>query len=120
MPTEPPCVLVVDDDPTLQQTLCAILESEGYATATAANGREAVALAREHPPALVLLDLQMPTMTGQEALAELRRLPEHIPVVFMTAGLRANLEAERHGADGYLEKPFELQHLLDLVGRLCV
>jgi two-component system response regulator AtoC len=86
---------------------------------TASNGREAVAQVRAEAPALVLLDLQMPELSGQEALVQLRRLPRHTPVVFMSAGLWSRVEAARCGADGYLEKPFDLDHLLGLVARYC-
>jgi CheY-like chemotaxis protein len=76
------------------------------------TGREAVALARVEPPALVLLDLQMPVMDGHAALAALRELSEHIPVMFMSAGLRARRVAVEANADGYLEKPFDVSALL--------
>ena len=114
-----PCVLVVDDDPGIRATLRAILESEGYAVDTAADGVEALERLATRRPHLIVADLQMPRMTGQELLGRLRRLPGHIPVVVMTAGLRAELEAERHGADGFLAKPFELDDLLGLVARPC-
>ena len=112
-------VLVVDDDDAIREFLALALADAGYAVATAADGAEAVAKAADAAPAMVLLDLQMPVMTGQEALAALRRLPARIPVVFMTAGLRSQAEAERHGADGYLVKPFDLDQLLDLVARFA-
>ena len=114
-----PCVLVVEDNADLRESLAAILDDAGYTVLTAADGRDALALAAEHPPALVLLDLQMPVMDGQEALVGLRQLPERIPVVFMSAGLRARDAAARHDVEGYLEKPFELDELLRLVAHVC-
>jgi CheY-like chemotaxis protein len=114
-----PCVLVVEDNADLRDALAAILDDAGYAVCTAADGRDALAVAAEHPPALVLLDLQMPVMDGPAALVGLRQLPEHIPVVFMSAGLRAREAAARHDVDGYLEKPFEVDELLRLVAHFC-
>jgi CheY-like chemotaxis protein len=64
-----------------------------------------------------LLDLQMPVMTGWDVLSELRQAGTRIPVVFMSAGYRVRAEAERHGADGHLAKPFDLVSLLDTVQR---
>jgi CheY-like chemotaxis protein len=111
-------ILVVDDDQDIRLTIEMILESEGYSVALAANGREALERVAEHQPAMVLLDLQMPVMNGWQLLSELRSHHEQIPVVFMTAGYRAHLEAERHRADAHLSKPFEMDELLLLVKRL--
>jgi CheY-like chemotaxis protein len=108
-------VLIVEDDDDLRDALADIVEDAGYPVRTAADGREAVASARLHPPAVVLLDLQMPVMDGQAALAALRQLPGHIPVVFMSAGVRAKEAARQSGADGYLEKPFVVEELLRLI-----
>jgi two-component system, chemotaxis family, chemotaxis protein CheY len=114
-----PCVLVVDDDPGIRDTLQFMLEDAGYDVLTATTGLEALDRVNERRPALILLDLQMPLMTGQETLARLRQMPYQIPVVFMTAGLRAQVEAVRHGADGHLAKPFEFDELLQVVRRFC-
>jgi CheY-like chemotaxis protein len=111
--------LVVEDDADLRDALAEIIEGAGYTVLTAANGRDALAMAAEHPPALVLLDLLMPVMDGQEALVALRQLPGHIPVVFMSAGLRARDAAAQLDAEGYLEKPFNVDELLRLVARFC-
>lgn len=114
-----PCVLVVDDDPGVRDTIQFMLEDAGYAVVTATNGPDALARVIEREPSLVLLDLQMPLMTGQETLARLREMPLQIPVIFMTAGLRAQVEAAKHGADGHLAKPFEFEELLHIVRRFC-
>jgi CheY-like chemotaxis protein len=115
--SQAPHVLVVDDDTDIRRTIADILESEGYSVALAANGRDALDRIEEHEPALILLDLQMPVMTGWEVLSHLRAHSIRIPVVFMTAGFRAQTEAERHQAEGHLRKPFEMDELLDLVAR---
>jgi two-component system cell cycle response regulator DivK len=119
--TDPKCsVMVVDDNSTIRELLCDLLQTEGYTTMAVSTGRDAVVQARAEAPTLILLDLQMPELSGQEALVHLRQLPGHTPVVFMSAGLWSQMEAKRCGADGYLEKPFNLDRLLDLVARFCV
>lgn len=114
-----PCVLVVEDDVDLRDALAEIIAGAGYAVLTAADGRDALAMAAEHPPKFVLLDLAMPVMDGRAALAALRQLPGHIPVIFMSAGLRARDAAVQHDVEGYLEKPFDVDELLRLVARFC-
>ena len=95
--------------------IAAVLEDEGYGVRLAVHGREALDRIAEHPPQLVLLDLQMPVMSGWELHEELRARHPGIPVVVMTAGGSACTEARRHGADGYLAKPFDLTTLLRVV-----
>ena len=110
-------VLVVDDDPAIRQVIAWGLGDEGYTVATAANGREALEYLATHQPHLILLDLQMPIMSGWELQSRLRERGVEVPVVFMTAGYRARVEAEQHHAAGYLGKPFDVSALLDTVER---
>ena len=110
-------VLIVDDDPAIRHAVAMMLEDEGYAVITAANGVEALDRIKESAPGLVLLDLQMPEMDGWQVQGRLRQIMPELPVVFMTAGYRARAEAERHAAAGYIAKPFDMDHLLDVVGR---
>ena len=112
-------VLVVDDDEGIRGIIQMTLELEGYSVATAANGKEALDRINERRPALILLDLMMPIMTGWEVLGQLRTSGLGIPVVFMTAGFRAHSEAERHHADGHLAKPFDIDELLRIVERFA-
>ena len=112
-------ILVVDDDPAVRQVIEAILTEEGFSVATAADGHQALDRIAQHRPVLVLLDLQMPMMSGWTVLQQLRDANVNIPVVFMTAGYRAKSEAEQHRAAGYLAKPFELRDLLGVVQRFA-
>lgn len=116
---ERPCILLVDDDPGVREILHVILESEGYNTATATNGVEALEQAATHDLDLVLLDLQMPVMGGQQTLACLREREITVPVVFMSAALRVSDEASRCGADGYLSKPFLVEDVIAVAARFC-
>src|SRR5581483_3296430 len=111
-------ILVVDDDQAIRQVITMILESEDYEVATAADGLEALDRIAEAPPAVVLLDLQMPVLTGWDVINRLRDAGTAVPVVVMTAGYRAQAEAAAHDAAGYLAKPFELDDVLSVVGRL--
>ncbi len=117
-----PCVLVVEDDSTIRETLAELLADEGYGVTCAANGVEALALlGTEERPALILLDLMMPVMNGwdlRRALADDPRLAA-IPVVVLSAAVASGGRPSDIGADEFLAKPFDLSTLLDTVQRLC-
>jgi DNA-binding response OmpR family regulator len=109
-------ILVVDDDPEIRDFVKTNLEAEGFEVQVAAGGPEALELAAQRPPALVLLDVMMPAMDGLATLRHLRNdVPTaNIPVVMLTARPQA---AERVkgldlGADDYLTKPFETEELV--------
>jgi DNA-binding response OmpR family regulator len=109
-------ILVVDDDPEVREFVKTHLEQEGFEVEVAGGGREALDLAAERPPALVLLDVMMPGMDGLTTLRHLRNdVPTaNIPVVMLTAKPQA---AERVkgldlGADDYITKPFETEELV--------
>ena len=112
-----PTVLVVDDNIDAVDALSQILEYEGYAVATAHDGREALEYLGSHPtPDLIVLDLMMPIMSGWELRAELAKVPAlaKVPIVVMTALAQA-AEIE---ADAILAKPIDLKRLLLVMDRL--
>ncbi len=113
-------ILIVDDDPGLQETLAAIVESEGYEAVVARDGVEALEKLREVEPALMLVDLAMPRLDGQGLIEELERQGRRadIPIVVLTADVRAKQKALTVRADGYVEKPFRISALLDEIDRL--
>jgi CheY-like chemotaxis protein len=112
-------VLVVDDDPDIRETLRFVLEDAGYPVYSAENGREALEiLDRTRPePGLVLLDLMMPVMSGDEMLRVLRagHPLAHIPVTIVTASGAPMPPL----ASGLLEKPVDLDVLLRIVESSC-
>jgi two-component system, OmpR family, response regulator CpxR len=112
-------VLIVDDDPDIRETLRFVLEDAGYVVYCAENGREALeVLDRSTPlPGLILLDLMMPVMSGDEMLKSLRavRALAQIPVTIVTAS-GAPMPAL---ASGLLKKPVDLDVLLRIVERSC-
>lgn len=112
-------VLVVDDDLAIRETIAVMLEAEGYRVVVAAHGAEALVTMAHEQPAVILLDLNMPVMDGWELLRRLRASGVAIPVVFMTAGRAAHIEAERAGADGFLPKPFDIDLLYEVVARFA-
>jgi len=110
-------VLVVDDDDAIRDMLQSVLEDEGYVVSLARHGLEALQRIMERPPSVILLDLQMPVMTGYELHDALKAQGAAIPVVYMSAGTIVRSEAERRHADGYIAKPFSLDDLVGTVAR---
>jgi len=104
-------ILIVDDEEMNRKLLVALLEGSGYHTATAANGREAIAQARELSPELIFLDIMMPEMDGYEACRILKTEPElkNIPIVMVTAlaDKESRLRGLKCGADDFLAKPVD-------------
>jgi CheY-like chemotaxis protein len=107
-------LLVVDDEVAILEALQDILSVEGYEVLTAANGAEGLKRAGQERPDLILLDMMMPVMDGQEMLRRLKEDPQlkHTPVLVMSAGRVT--KAELHG-HRFLAKPFELDDLLNSV-----
>ncbi|MFN8924444.1 MAG: phosphate regulon transcriptional regulator PhoB [Rhodospirillales bacterium] len=105
-----PLVLIVEDETDLVTLLRYNLEKEGFRVTTAADGEEALLIASEQPPNLVLLDWMLPLMSGIEVCRQLRRGPRtrEVPIIMLTA---RGEEADRvrglnSGADDYVAKPF--------------
>jgi PAS domain S-box-containing protein len=112
-------VLVADDEETIRTTTARMLRALGFDTALAANGREAVDAFRENPAAfvLVLLDLTMPHMDGEQAFTELRRLQPDVRVVLMSGFNRQEAVARftGKGLASFLQKPFSVEALTEVM-----
>ncbi len=112
-------VLVAEDESALRNNIVWLLRAEGFEPLAADNGSEAMALARQHLPDLIISDVMMPRMDGHQFLAALRADPltASIPLIFLTA--RADFKDMRTGmnlgADDYLVKPFQRDDLLGAV-----
>jgi signal transduction histidine kinase/DNA-binding response OmpR family regulator len=113
-------VLVVDDDPTVRSLLAKTLEKEGYRVISARNGVEALALAREHRPQAITLDVLMPQMDGWRALKELKDDVElrDIPVIMVTV-LNERGMAIPLGAADFVTKPVDRQRLAAILRDHC-
>lgn len=119
---EGPNVLVVEDDPVLQELLWFNLKLAGHRVATASDGHTALAMIAEHRPDVVVLDMMMPGCDGSTVLRTLRADPENdsIAVVVVTAkATDADIwRGWQDGADDYLTKPVKISAVVDLVSGL--
>ncbi len=112
-------ILVVDDDPDLNATICLVLQMSGFETRSASNGREALESVEKYRPNLVVLDMLMPVMDGWEFARELRnRHGFEVPVIVVTAAEHAKVRADQVKAEGFLSKPFIIDDLVGLAQRL--
>jgi len=114
-------VLVVDDDRDIRETIEEILQYEGYEVRTARNGLDALGVAREVHPSVILLDLFMPVMDGTEFRR--RQLEDGelagIPVVIISAAAGLEERIAALGVAAHLEKPLDLEALFATVAHHC-
>lgn len=118
-------ILIVDDDPVVQMLYKKHLEKQGFELLIARNGVEAVTVAAQAKPDLILMDVMMPTKDGFSALRELKQneATRDVPVIIMTATNAAEYhisirEAKLGGAAGLLTKPLSPAKLVEEVRRL--
>ncbi|HTY87827.1 MAG TPA: response regulator [Candidatus Acidoferrum sp.] len=111
--SEKPLILMVDDEPQILRLLTVSLEANGYRTLSAASGQEGLVLAAQHQPALVILDIGLPDLSGQEVLRRLREW-SRVPVIVLSVrdDERGKVAALDAGADDYVTKPFNTDELL--------
>ena len=110
---DPPTILVVDDEPSYRDALSVALQREGFIVETAADGPEAVTKFDSVRPALVLLDVMLPQMSGVDVCREIRTRSQ-VPIIMVTAR-NAEIDAVvglEVGADDYVTKPFRLRELV--------
>ena len=107
-------ILIAEDEPRIATFLEKGLRANGYTTITVDDGRMAASLARDRDFDLLVLDLGLPGMDGLEALAEIRRRGDTLPVVILTArdGIDTTVAGFETGADDYVTKPFRFEELL--------
>ncbi len=106
-------ILVVDDEHLIRWSLEQNLKKQGYEVLTAGSGEDALRIVREEQPDLVLLDIQLPGISGLEVLEKIKDFDEDIIVIMVTAhgGLETAVTAMRIGAYDYLNKPFNLDEM---------
>ena len=110
-------ILIVDDEPSIRQSLKGALEDEGYKTSTAESGEACLELLKKRPFDVVLLDIWLPGMDGLEALERIKQ-SEDAPEVIMISGhgtIETAVRATKLGAFDFLEKPLSLEKMLILV-----
>ena len=106
-------ILVVDDDPYIQQALEDRLVSLGYGVLVSADGKQALEMVERHRPQLILLDIEIPGMKGLDVLKEIRRRELDIPVIMITAygSIDVAVQAMKEGAYDFIPKPFQSGHI---------
>ncbi len=107
-------ILVVDDDALMRRSVCFNLEQAGYRTSSAGSAENALDLAKQDRPDLILLDIGLPGMDGLEALRHFQQEIDNMPVIFVTARRREldTILGLELGADAYITKPFNPDVLL--------
>ena len=110
-------LLIVDDEARFLATLARRLSRRGFQVITAADGPEAVAMARQEKFDIALLDLKMPGMDGGEVLARLKAEHSFLEAIIITGHgtLESAVELTKLGAFGYLPKPYELERLVETI-----
>jgi two-component system, OmpR family, KDP operon response regulator KdpE len=107
-------ILVVDDEPGIVRVLGIKLKLHGYEVIGTTSGAEAVELARERQPDLMLLDILMPGMTGTEVLERVRAF-SRVPVIIFSARPDVTQIAMEMGADDFISKPFDPDRMLEKI-----
>ena len=106
-------VVVIDDEPSVQEVVRGYLEKDGYLVYVAGNGREGLALAERTKPGLLVLDLMLPDISGEEVAREIRARSD-LPILMLTAKASEDerVDGLALGADDYLVKPFSPRELV--------
>lgn len=114
-------ILIVDDDSDIRETFAEALRMVGYVVHTAANGKIALEMLADLSPCLILLDLMMPVMNGEEFRQQQLGSPtlSKIPVVVITADRDAQKKATKMGISEGLSKPIDFESLSDVARRYC-
>ena len=111
-------VLVVDDDDQVADVVRQVLRDAGYSVATVRHGAAALELVSHITPDLILLDLSMPIMDGWSFVSQYRRIARAgTRILLLTANPQAASIAETLQTDGYIQKPFDIERLVDAVSR---
>lgn len=112
-------ILVVEDDADISRILCRFLEKENYHATAAFSGTEAKLLLQMNSYDLILLDLMLPGITGEELIAEIRKSSE-VPIIIISAksALEDRVKQLKNGADDYITKPFEREEVMARIAAL--
>jgi len=115
-----PGVLVVDDDPEMAAAICDLLSESGYRPLAANSGPEALDIIKRDLPDLIISDLRMGEMTGNQLQGEINQLAPDVPVIIITAfgSIESAVESMKLGARDFITKPFSNRELLSAVSRV--
>jgi two-component system alkaline phosphatase synthesis response regulator PhoP len=116
------CVVLVDDEANIRETIAFILDAEGVEVATACEGVEGLAAVRRLKPKVVLLDVMMPKMDGYEVCRAIRQDPNLMGMYVIILTAKGQRSDEQHaveaGADLYMSKPFDDEVVLRVIGEV--
>jgi len=114
-------ILLVDDDKDVSQSLANLFDTEKFAFDFLEDGIDVPVYLKDKEPDLVMLDVNLPTLSGLEVLKQIRRVNDHLPVIMISGFVSTEnaIEAMREGAYEYLTKPFEIHKLIDTVNKAC-
>ena len=106
-------ILIIEDDPSINEVVCAHLERRGYRCRQAFSGTEGLILLREQRPDVVITDLMLPGVPGEEIVRAIRGADRALPIIVISARITAadKISLLQAGADDYLTKPFDLDEL---------
>ena len=106
-------IMIVDDDPNIQQLISLYLTREGFDVVTASSGDEALRIFKSDPPSLMLLDIMLPVMDGWQVCREVRKT-SNVPIIMLTAKDETfdKVLGLELGADDYIVKPFDMKELV--------
>lgn len=112
-------VLIVDDAPDTLEIIGKLLQFEGYQVLTASTGEEGIERVEKERPDVVLMDINLPGMDGNQALREIKRINPIQSVIMLTAYATVDnaIEALKFGATDFIKKPFENEHLIHIVNQ---
>jgi CheY-like chemotaxis protein len=113
-------ILVVDDDDATRAAEREVLSEDGFRVVEARDGGEAMRALQDDPPAVVVLDIQMPGVDGPSFARSLRLALRRVPLVVLTAATDPKREADRCNAEAFLRKPFNALELVEVVRRFAV
>jgi len=113
-------ILIVDDEPSVRDVMATVLLDAGYSVQTAADGRIALQIIDLTPPDLIITDVMMPHLDGWASLDHAHQRNPSLPVILMSAGdwIRGRRSIPNSDHAVFLAKPFAVEELLELVGRL--
>jgi DNA-binding NtrC family response regulator len=114
MPAPAPSILLIDDEPSLLESLSILLSRRGYRVETAQSGRAGIRQLRKEKPDVIVSDIKMPEVTGIDVLKAAREVDLFLPVILITARADVDtaIQALNEGAFQYIQKPFENRELL--------
>ena len=115
-------ILVAEDDPAIQLSICDYLKLKGYSTIAADNGRQARLMVEKYHPHLLISDIKMPYENGYKLIESIRKLPQYrlLPVILLSEHSKTTerIQGYQAGCDMYLPKPFEMEELEAIIRNL--